>query len=1056
MTPPLEDARAREEAASCEASVAVTAGAGTGKTTLLIQAVLDRVLRRGCDLREILLLTFTEKAAGEMRLRLENRLRELAAPGPERERWVAVAGSAGALDERLEGASAALDRADIQTIHSFCAHILRQYPVEAGLDPGFQVDEGTRFDEFFDRAWDRFLDEELGAKAPRAAAWKRVLRKADLASLRSAAKGLAGFGIPEEALDPQAAVDRGKAAFREVAEPLAHRLEALAARHPGKNNLAEQMRATAAFLRRPEPGAEGPWTKEASKAEKGWPAGRFDEAAALQKEAGRLAREAAEADDELVREALALLAGFAARFREEFTREGLVTFDGLLTRVRSLLRDPELPKVRRELQRRHRYILVDEFQDTDPVQGEIVLYLAEAPGRRPENDPRKVKLQPGKLFIVGDPKQSIYSFRGADIVAYGLFKGQILDQGGAEHVLKANFRSHSGILGVVNSLFERIIRRNGHLQPEYSPISARRDPDADHEKVELRLFEGAGALSPEEARIAEGESIAAWIRDHVGRRLRYRDVAVLLRALTDVPYLLDALRSAGIPYVVEGEKYFYGTQEVIDFVNLLRAIANPRDRLAVAGLMRSPLGAADDPELAELVAGGGLDYRRGGRPLFEALRELHEAAVGLSVPELIDRIFQRLPVLELAALSRGGDQAVANLLKMRRAAEDFGRSGTSAPTLRQFLRRVMRDVRELTEEGESALADEGLDAVRIMSIHKAKGLEWKVVFLPDLHRESKGGRSEAVRYDWPQGVLGLRAGRLASLGGAALEHLNRLREREESRRLLYVAMTRARERLVLSGGAAFKPHTHLDTLSIALAEAGGPSLGTASGMIQVDGLKFDVIRERWEPRPFRPAVRSGSGKGKPPDWKAVDRRWSEREAEATALAGERRVTSPSRLQEAEKRIVPAADEAERARAASTGTLCHLVLERLEFGKPDLETLIPACAQELGVEDPSEAREILAGFVKTPAFRRLAGAEVLARELPFLRPHEGGLLQGVIDLVARMDGRVLVIDYKSDREEKAGKYGEQKRHYLAAVRDLLGEKKAEFRLLYLRTGKFVEA
>jgi len=408
-------------------------------------------------------------------------------------------------------------------------------------------------------------------------------------------------------------------------------------------------------------------------------------------------------------------------------------------------------------------------------------------------------------------------------------------------------------------------------------------------------------------------------------------------------------------------------------------------------------------------------------------------------------------------MSYAGEQAVANLLKMKRAAEAFESSGAAAPTLRQFLRRAMRDVEELREEGESALADDRLDAVRVMSIHRSKGLEWPVVFLPDLGRGAQRPASHTeVAYDWPRGALGVVGSRFVDPGGAALGHLRRRVEREESRRVLYVAMTRARERLILSGAGAARSGTWASQISEALVAAGGPDLPSAAGPVEAGTVRMEVSRIAWKEPPAR-RERAAKEIHEAPDWKAHHRAWKEREKEREAVVASPRFTSPSRLQDAqEKRIVGGSDEdpERRIAAAATGTLCHLVLERLDFAKPDLDALVPSCAAELGVGDPSEARGILEKFLESPAFRELAEGEILARELPFLRPHEGGILQGVIDLVVRRGKKVSVVDYKTDREEHPERYGAQKKHYVEAVRELLGAKGADFQLLYLRTGRFV--
>ena len=274
----------------------------------------------------------------------------------------------------------------------------------------------------------------------------------------------------------------------------------------------------------------------------------------------------------------------------------------------------------------------------------------------------------------------------------------------------------------------------------------------------------------------------------------------------DVPIYIDALRAKDIPYIVEGEKYFYGTSEVIDFVNLLRAVANPHDRIAVAGVLRSPFGGVSDPELYERRKS--LDYRTNSDfPIFGFLRRWNAKAGRTSVHELIDAIFTESYALEIAQAGSHGEQAVANLLKLRQKAAELEAKGSC--TLREFLDVIRLAVKELEEEGESPLADESLDAVRILSIHRSKGLEFPVVILPDLHRQSVAHATETVKYDWPSETLGVKLGDAMNAGAAALAFLDRERKREEWRRLLYVGVTRAKDLLVLLGSAEAKEESFL-------------------------------------------------------------------------------------------------------------------------------------------------------------------------------------------------------------------------------------------------------
>ncbi|HLF92836.1 MAG TPA: 3'-5' exonuclease, partial [Planctomycetota bacterium] len=616
------------------------------------------------------------------------------------------------------------------------------------------------------------------------------------------------------------------------------------------------------------------------------------------------------------------------------------------------------------------------------------------------------------------PKQSIYSFRGADIVSYRRLHQRILDEGGEEVVLRTNFRSHGGLLEFVNAVFSKVIVENRLLQPPYESIDAEagRKPKYPGPSLEAVLVEDAKAG---DSREVEAAAIATWILDH--RDIPFKEMAILFRALSDVSIYIEALRARRIPYVVEGEKYFYGTTEVIDFVNVLRAVANPHDRIALAAVMRSPFGALSDQEVYDRRKA--LDYRGSSDlPIFGFLRRWHEAAGRVGVTALLDTIFAECYALEIAQAGYHGEQAVANLLKLRQKAGELEAQGGC--TLREFLETAVRAIRELEEEGESPLADETLDAVRILSIHRAKGLEFPVVLLPDLHRQKRPPEDRTVRFDWPSKALGVRLDDVCDEGGAALAHLDRERQREEWKRLLYVATTRAREILVMLGSTKSSGETYLTLLKPELEKR----------------AKVTVLPSRRPPFIPPPA---GPEKERP-DWEAFVALWREREKRA---APAEEFTSPTRMEGHDKvsRLLYHREDEPQApdRAAAVGTACHAVLERLDFKAP----AIPEGT------DP-EAAEILEAFFKTAVFKDLAGSELLARELPFLLPRGGRIVQGVIDVVYRRGGKTYVADYKTDKMMKPEEHALIRDVYTEAVERAL-KIKPSFKLIYLRHGREVE-
>ena len=748
----LADASERQRAiGTFDHNLVVTAGAGTGKTTLLVDRLVQLLLRNPEPLKitEIVALTFTNKAANEMKLRLRERLQSYLAVkldlepsnDSEEKTYREIKSlieryqlSKDELDTRVHDALRNMERSDIGTIHSFAATLLRLYPMEAGIDPQFQEDDGKQFERIFDEQWDLWLDQELALAGSHSNDWRKTLRKLMLDQIKALAKSLCS-----ETVELQGPKSHSKDIdVLEFLQPWLENLEskavALIKMYTEDRQNEKLVRAALTVIRefRRRGGISGNGASEArslvtdksiNKDLQGWSEVDVVEAQQLV----RIARGLGQVDAELTNLLWELLVPFVGKFRECFIREGFVSFDGLLMRARNLVRDR--PHVREELKRQFRAILIDEFQDTDPIQYEILLYLAEKADRSAK-EWRHVKLTPGKIFVVGDPKQSIYAFRRADIEAYlEVVEKLIKAQDGMECRLTTNFRSHADILDVVNGVFECLIQPRDGVHRPTSP-SIRRHIElplapniAPLPKVMVRkIVSEDEEINAEKARRIEGESLARWLKDEIieraailnssGEQVRAqpKDIAILFRKLTDIHDYLEPFRRNGIRYVVEGERHFYAAKEIIDAVNLFRAIENPYDRLALVGVLRSPLGGLTDQMIYELHREHLLDYREVKRlknktfpatvaELYQKLAELHEDTPKLPVGAAVSHIFSSLPLKTLAACTFYGEQAVANLEKLRQQSELLGREGLT--TLKEAIHQLQRRVLDVKEEGEA-------------------------------------------------------------------------------------------------------------------------------------------------------------------------------------------------------------------------------------------------------------------------------------------------------------------------------------------------------------------
>jgi ATP-dependent exoDNAse (exonuclease V) beta subunit len=1036
---PLVDAAARERAVSdLGTSFCVEAGAGTGKTTLLVSRFLSIVERGAAPCTSIVAITFTEKAAGEMKVRLREKTRERLGDGD-------LSPSARA---NLEAAAGELERAPISTIHSFAATILREHPIEAGLDPNFVQFDALESDLFFDECWNDFLRE--GAES-----WEEaILRFTRLGGSVEALRGLADAvyarrgeracerlfddagvspgpgggdarcdGDPAGAL--QAPAEEEPPVLREEFARAAARLAELARdccvdpEDRGKaaiDEFVEKMRSIG--------GLEGDESSYAlltlalptGKGNKGnW---RPAEACTEQKEifkylAALQEREGTRVSDRLGERIEGFIDGFLDFVAKRKAAQGILDFDDLLIRVRELLANDAALDALRD---RYRYLLVDEFQDTDPVQAEIVWLLAGAPGDRGAGEP-----EPGKLFIVGDPKQSIYRFRKADIEMYERVKER-LAQSGAVLSITQNFRSVPGIVAWVNETFAEVMapEEASPFQARYEPIHPRRPGTGDPlMPVELEL-DGEKAKAGE-IREREGEAVARLIhrlreggitvRDAkigVSRPLQYGDIAVIYPGTTGIDSYEDPLRAEGIPYIVEGGKLYYAREEIRDLAAAVWAIEDPYDTLSLVAALRSPMfGASDEEIFLFRRAGGRLCYLAPGAgacgafeglaSVFALLAELHRGRNELGPSGTMLELLRRTKYVELSLLRPHGEQSVSNIRKAVSSARAFeGKIGS----YRRFARWFKDQEALAAAESESSVIEEQENAVRLLTVHKAKGLQFPVVILANLVQSSRRPK---------QGILVERGrhiafdfGLLRTSDYAVLAENEKRREEAEMARLLYVAATRAGDLLVIP--RIPKKGIYYDLLRSHLEPGETPSL-TLSELPPLRG----------ESRPF--VKFEEPAKGTKDKAAALRAAWID--ARKSLLDRARRspgFLAPSRLAaEAFERARGAPPSEPRDRPLLFGQAFHRIMELVDFSDASSPgPLASSVASELGIEDAGPELERLgAQALTSDLVARASRSPRGFREVPFVLPWEGSFIEGRIDLLFEEDGRWTLVDYKTD-------------------------------------------
>jgi ATP-dependent helicase/nuclease subunit A len=878
MTKQLVDAAERERIRhSLDESLLVEAAAGTGKTTELVARIVNVLATGKARVDQMLAVTFTEKAAGELKLRLRAGL-EQARQDLDTD-WSLL---------NIEHAIAHLEEAQVSTIHGFCADLLHERPVEAGVDPQFDVlAEGAA--HTFGQAFDGWLQHAL-ADPPEGV--RRALRR----------RTAGGFGEPADKQRPTERLKKAAADLSEwrdfptpwrretferkviIDQIVAHLIDfaELVDRVTNRRRDTLYLDVRPALLaaraiqthdelrprRRDYDGIEASLVELAANRNLARPRpgsgtnyGEGVTRASVLEQHRKIAevlqnfRRVADADLAalLQTELWTPIAVYADLKREA----GRLDFVDLLLQARDLVRDHE--SVRVDFQRRFTRIFVDEFQDTDPLQAEILLLLAaDDPA---EQDWRRVRPTPGKLFIVGDPKQSIYRFRRADVGVYEQVKTQLADRGIASLALTTSFRAVPSIQRLVNHAFAPLMSgRSAQAdspQTAYVPLSPHRDevtaqpsvvvlpvphpygvrrlaasaierslPDAVGAFVSWLVNESGWTVSErvptEQVDAGAGAGPARTVQVPIAAR----HVCLLFRRFesfgTDVTRgYVTALEAREVPHLLIGGRTFHDREEVTTMRAALSAVEYPDDELSVFATLRGSLFSIEDAALLEyhqrfrrLHPFQIPDMLRGGhdgtgpanaeleatrarlgpiREALDVLRRAHSQRNEVPVAETIGRLLEATRAHAGFVMRPGGEQALANVMQIAEMARRYEAGG--GLSFRGFVEQLEDDALA-RQGGEAPILEEGSDGVRLMTVHRAKGLEFPVVILADptckLHRKTAGRFLDPDRR-----LCALRLAGWPPLDLLDHEDIEVERDRQEGVRLAYVAATRARDLLVV-------------------------------------------------------------------------------------------------------------------------------------------------------------------------------------------------------------------------------------------------------------------
>jgi ATP-dependent exoDNAse (exonuclease V) beta subunit len=1145
MTRALTDQADREQIATAlDDTLIVEAAAGTGKTTELVRRIV-RVIETGrADVTGIVAVTFTEKAAGELKLRLREALEEARGNSA----------SESAQRERLDRALGRLEEAQVSTIHGFCADLLRERPVEARIDPLFTVLTEAQAIRLYDEAFHQWLEGRL---ADPSEGVKRSLRRPTFGGFGAQADGdngpidrlwRAGWELIQwrdfdgewqrPPFDRSARVDELVQllnGFTDLLEPPGDARDALYANSWAARKLADEIRRIESVAERDYDRLEAGLIelghnrnfKDARKGSgKNYRSGvlRDDVWQARESLQNALADFEADANADLAAALRGDLRDSVNAYEAAKAKAGALDFLDLLLKTRDLIRDN--PEVRASFQQRFKRIFVDEFQDTDPLQAEILLLLAA--GDPAETNWREIRPVAGKLFLVGDPKQSIYRFRRADV---GIYRSvyEMLQAAGAKRVtLRTSFRARPNIQHAINTAFAPMMTGDPEmLQAEYVPLEPFRSdfqeqpsvvvlpvpepygyrrlsslaiekslPDAVGAFIDWLINESGWKIAerPAAAKVALAPTAALGFMPGETEHLvpiQARHICLLFRRFISFqedmtrPYV-EALEARGIPHLLVGGRSFHNRAEIETLRAALAAIEWPEDELSVFATLRGSLFAISDEEL--------LEYRQLARrfhpfripselppnlgPIVNALRllqTLHRSRNRVPVAATIAGLLDATRAHVGFALEYGGEQALANVAHVGDLARRYEAEG--GISFRGFIDEL-RQQAENGEAGEAPILEEGSDGVRLMTVHKSKGLEFPIVILADMTarlRASVASRS----IDAAGRVCAIR------LAGCApadlLEHQDEelLRDEAEGTRVAYVAATRARDLLVIPAVGDEPREGWIEPLNRAiyppiemrkqqlqapgcvefkskdsvLVRPGG-SAGTSTVCPGLhlrkanDSVSTEFSVVWWDPRALKLGAEAPLGIRRPElivkdvapeiveSGLAAYKSWRTRRQQAIATGSRASVAVRTVTQEAQiageqspDLQLPPVEIVELPRAANRpsgrrfGALVHAVLASVPLNG-DLSAIqhlaaihgriLGAPAQEIDAAAQS-AHTALAHPLLNQA-RSAAEQGRCRREVPIAwRDNRGSLVEGVIDLAFEQADGWTVIDFKTDEE-----------------------------------------
>ena len=1124
----LSDQNARDLVSrdGLEQTLFVEAGAGTGKTTQLVTRIVNTVLHRDVPLSAIAAITFTEAAASELqsRIRVEFEKQTLTDDPTHR--------------QRAEQAISDADLAAISTVHGFASRILTEFSVLAGLPPRVSVLDEVASQLEHERRWDHFVDilntepqfDELMYRAaiievpltPRyrgQASFKDVAghfaqnwdRLADLVD--TAATGelppidFSSFDRTVDALSAAAdsCIDPSDKLYGYLQRIIPEMRKAGAITDPHRKVRRFQVLHRAGRTDPKQKSRRIVWGRSAGGAKGKWSVDPSDVKDRIDDVSDAVSAVLDAVSTGVLDQLMRLTATEVVNAASERKQNGGLEFHDLLVLARQVLRDKS--EVRQALHDRYRHVLLDEFQDTDPIQVELASLIAATPTDEPPGRWQDHVVEGGRVFFVGDPKQSIYRFRRADIKLFLEARDTFSATDAGAVRLDTNFRTVPPIIAWVNGLFSAAMPEEvAAAQPRYEPLHAGREmiSGADHRPLVLGGEHPDPDVKAGPLRLAEAADVAAIINEIVAgperwpvedertkqwRPARLSDITILIPTRTSLPFLRDALAEHEIPYRLATGTLVYDTQEVSDLLAVMRAVDDPGDTLSLVAALRSPLYGCSDVDLfvyhqankrwsLRSVTPDGLSDDHSVVAALAHMRSLWEQRWWLSPATLLERV-----VRERRGFLLGyGTQRPAEVWRRLRFIIDQARAfeESNGGGLRSFLDWAELQSAEGSRVHEPMLPETDDDSLQILTVHGSKGLEFPITILSGMTTKARG-KPNGVSVLWSetgQPEVKLRAG-VATSEHTARADIEEEMDTHEKLRLLYVAATRARDHLIVSGHHKVSKQpdeTYAGRLAMFATEH--PDL---SRRFDPAEDVFDAELTHSEPQH---AVVQSQSHAVQPLIRPVDGAMAEREnwiaerrallaphdkpAAYSATAIARAVDSS--VTDTDTDQLPAESDStttivrKKGRAGSAiGSAVHATLEYIDFDNPaDLDPLIARQCELHAIPDATDTVTALVRSALDSAAFDLARRHESFRELYVAAPLGDLMIEGYIDLLVQTPDGLVIIDWKTDSalspkeiDAKLAAYELQGATYAVALEESTGMDVVECRFVFCKAHGAIE-